>query len=119
MKHAILIFALVYVGYFAYQKFDAYQHQHPEHGSEPYIAIYGRDRCGYTTKLRKYLEGAGIDYEYYSVDDRSSADHLHEKMNGAGISTRRYNLPVVDMSGEISIRPNPQDVVEEYTSAPL
>jgi len=116
MKNLILICALAYAGYFAYQKYDAY---HVERNSDPYIAVYGRDSCGYTSNLRTYLDSVGANYEYYSIDDKASADRLHAKMKNAGISTRRYNLPVVDVSGEISVRPDPREVVSKYRSAPL
>ena len=83
--------------------------------SAPYIVVYGRDSCGYTSKLRRYLAERGVPFHYRVVDEKSVADDLHGRMNRAGISTRRYNLPVVDVSGVLSIRPEPANVVHDYS----
>lgn len=36
---------------------------------------------------------------------------LHIRMERAGISTQRYNLPVVDVSGQIDVRPTTETIV--------
>lgn len=119
MKNLLFIVALAFAGYIAYQRYEKSHDNYIDHGSAPYIAIYGRDSCGYTQGLKKFLDSAGISYDYYRVDNKKSADRLHAKMQDAGISTRHYNLPVVDISGEISVRPDPREVVAEYGNAPL
>lgn len=81
----------------------------------PYVVVYGRDNCSYTSKLRRYLTERGVPFHYRVVDEKPAADDLHERMNRAGISTRRYNLPVVDVSGVISVRPDPASVVRDYS----
>lgn len=93
---------------------------HLANRSEPeipssYVVVYGRDSCGYTSKLRRYLTESGVPFQYRVVDQKPVADDLHERMNRAGISTRRYNLPVVDVSGELLIRPEPASVVRDYS----
>lgn len=82
---------------------------------EPYIAVYGRNACGVTQRMLKDLSAANIQYHYYSVDDQQVADDLHARMESSGISTRRYNLPVVDVSGDISVRPASNRVIAEYS----
>jgi hypothetical protein len=78
----------------------------------PYVAVYGRDSCSITQRMLKDLRAQSIRYEYHRVDDKAVADTLHERMNSAGISTRRYNLPVVDVSGHIEVRPSSKQVVK-------
>lgn len=77
----------------------------------PYVAVYGRDSCSITQRMLKDLRTQNIRYEYHRVDDTAVANTLHERMNSAGISTRRYNLPVVDVSGHIEVRPPAEQVV--------
>jgi hypothetical protein len=36
-------------------------------------------------------------------------------MKNAGISTGRYRLPVVDVSGQLFVSPKARDVVSEYS----
>ena len=77
---------------------------------EPYVAVYGRDSCGFTQKLIKDLQASRVDYHYYIVDEKPIADRLHATMIDQGMDVRRYNLPVVDVSGDLSIRPSVIDV---------
>jgi len=80
----------------------------------PYVIVYGRDSCGWTSFMRKQLVRSGIPFEYRIVDDWQVAEPLQERMAAAGLDVRRYSLPVVDVSGLISIRPEPQEVISEY-----
>ncbi len=81
-----------------------------------YVTVYGRNSCGYTQRALRELEAAGIQFNYLSVDDSSSADVLHEKMRQQDISTRRYLLPVIDTNGELSVRPDTPSVIAAYHS---
>lgn len=78
--------------------------------SEPYVAVYGRDSCGYTQKLLQELKASRVDHHYFVVDEKPIADRLHATMIDQGLDVRRYNLPVVDVSGDLSIRPSITDV---------
>lgn len=113
MSRLILIAALAFG---SYELWQWYQTSRPiPEMSAPYVVVYGRDSCGYTSKLRRYLTERGVPFHYRVVDEKLVADDLHERMNRAGISTRRYNLPVVDVSGTLSIRPEPVSVVQGYS----
>lgn len=79
-----------------------------------YVFVYGRDGCGYTRRMRSQLDSAGIRYSYKTIDDRSVADSLHKKMRSAGVNTRRYNLPVVEVNAYILVRPDIGDVIDLY-----
>ena len=64
--------------------------------------------------MKKDLDTVGVDYSYFIVDNQNIADDLHSKMNASGISTQEYNLPVVDVSGDILVRPRYEDVMEGF-----
>ncbi|EAT13662.1 hypothetical protein HF888_09505 [Bermanella marisrubri] len=78
-----------------------------------FVAVYGRDSCSITQQVKSYLQQNGIDYVYLNVDDRQVADELHKQMKEQGLSTRRYSLPVVNFSGELSVQPNKQMILDE------
>ena len=80
----------------------------------PYVAVYGRNTCSFTKNMRKDLAAKGISARYFIVDDKRVADELHKRMTASGISTRRYNLPVVDVSGKLYVRPTLEKVLAEY-----
>jgi glutaredoxin len=58
------------------------------------VVLYSATWCGYCTKARAHLDGAGIDYQIRDVDNGSIARELKEK-------TGRGGVPVLDFGGEI------------------
>jgi len=48
------------------------------------------------------------------VDGQEVAKGLHNKMRSAGVDTRRYNLPVVEVDAYILVQPDIGDVVDRY-----
>jgi hypothetical protein len=87
--------------------------------NQPYIVVYGRNTCGFTTNTLKELKHSGVGFTYKNVDDKAVADALHSRMNSSGIDTRRYNLPVVDVNNTLSIRPQPTEIINAYRSVKL
>ena len=79
----------------------------------PSIVVYGRETCGYTKQMLASLAAKGIRATFRSVDDAAQADHLHARMEAAGLDTGHYQLPVVDANGQLSIRPAPEAIVEQ------
>ena len=114
--HRIFIAILILFG--SYKAWEYFSRTPPPPLKEgPYIVVYGRESCGYTRRIKAGLAQARLPFESQSVDDREVAALLHARMQAAGIDVRRYNLPVVDVSGEISVRPDLDDVVEAFASA--
>ena len=74
--------------------------------AEPYVVVYGRESCGLTQQTMKDLRLKNIPFKFKVVDDKAVANVLHSRMRSSGIDTRRYNLPVVDVNNNISIRPS-------------
>lgn len=81
---------------------------------EPYVVVYGRNSCGFTQNTIRELKKSGIPFEYLIVDEKPVADLLHSRMRESGIDTRRYNLPVVEVNNNFSIRPQPSAIIEAY-----
>jgi glutaredoxin len=81
--------------------------------ADSYVAVYGRDSCGFTKRMVKNLQHSQVNYRYFNVDDKIVADQLHNRMEQAGIPTKRYNLPVVDVNGDLSVRPQYSQVQKQ------
>jgi hypothetical protein len=47
---------------------------------EPYVLLYGRDRCGWTQKYLKDLEAEEIEPIYKIVYKQEVSDELHTRM---------------------------------------
>lgn len=114
MKKLLLIALVIMAGLQAWEKLEPKWALKPNFIGEPYISIYGRNSCSITQKMRRSLEASNLDYRYFIVDDASIARSLHQRMNDSGLNTRRYNLPVVDVSGELMIRPEPSRVIAQW-----
>ena len=116
MKKLLLIALVVFAGYKSVEKSNQSQPLEPL-ADVPYVAVYGRDRCGFTNRMLKNLKSANVNHQYHIIDEPLVADSIHSRMRSSGISTKRYNLPVVDVNGEISIRPDFEEVISTYNAS--
>ncbi|MNZ53433.1 hypothetical protein D3C78_713110 [compost metagenome] len=114
MRNLILLVALLGGGYQAWEHFSRAPRETnaPLH-AEPYLAVYGRDSCGFTQATLRQLNQAGIRYQYHSVDEPAVADLLHRRMQNAGLEVRRYLLPVVDLNNRITVHPDNDELVAQ------
>ena len=111
------IFVVLFILIASYQGWSKYSHvfNKPEPlYDDSYVVVYGRNSCGFTQQTIKDLKRAGIPFEYQNVDDKLVADLLHSRMKKSGIDTGRYNLPVVDVSNNITIRPKTNAIINTY-----
>ena len=113
MKNIILIAIVCLGGFQAWQK---YVNLPEPIFSEPYVVVYGRDACSITRQMISALQDEGVNYHYFIIDEADVTRFIHDRMQASGISTRRYDLPVVDVNGDISVRPKLKDVLSEYRS---
>ncbi len=104
MKLLTEILAICIAAYFILNWINNQNTQSPQKLQTPYIAIYGRDTCSRTNKMKQQLETANIPFHYYNIDNREIADYIHSEMHKVGIKGK-YNLPVVDVNGYISTNP--------------
>jgi len=71
------------------------------------IILYGNEKCGYCRETRNYLETNSIPYIYRDVELYGTyQEEMYRKISGAG--TARF--PVVDIKGQILIRPSIEDI---------
>jgi hypothetical protein len=109
MKTLIVIALVALCGHLGWSRLESPLWGGPDSLREsPYVVVYGRDRCGITQRMRSDLQRSGVPFEYESVDHPGVGDELHPRMEAAGLDTRRYGLPVVDVNGEMLIRPHSQ-----------
>ena len=109
-------FSLILIGviaYFGWKNFVSNKKNDALY-EEPYLLVYGRDRCGWTQKYLKDLEAEEIEPIYEIVDKQEVSDELHTRMEKAGLSTRSYGLPVIDVNGQLFIRPNLNKILTIY-----
>ena len=105
MKNLLILILFLVAGYQAWDRFAPKTSVAPLE-ARSYIAVYGRDTCGWTQRA--------LHYRYFIVDDRQVAQRLHSRMQAAGLSTGRYQLPVIDVNGEMMVRPDPERVLGRY-----
>jgi len=113
MKKILILVVLLIAGYFLWQKMSQNTTLEPLY-DKPYVVVYGRDACGLTQQCLRDLEIAGIEVMYKIVDNREVADEYHPRMAKAGLDTRNYGLPVVEVNGQIFIRPELNKILEAY-----
>ena len=111
VKNLILLICLAFGGY---QLWETFGNRVEPLYDRSYVAVYGRGSCGYTQKMLADLSRKGVLYMYFDVDNPMVAGGLHKRMKLSGLSTGRYNLPVVDVNGKMETRPQYQDVVNDY-----
>lgn len=113
MKNILFLSLLIFAGYKGWGMYQSNVSLEPLM-NESYVAVYGRDSCGWTQQAIKDLKQHGINYTYYKIDEKQVADFIHHRMEAFNISTRRYNLPVIDVNGKIFVRPDIKDILASY-----
>jgi hypothetical protein len=114
VKNILILLIIIGAGYQGWKTMShSSANSEPLH-EEPYVVVYGRNSCGITQQTMNDLKAAGIPFEYQIVDDKSVASLLHSRMQQSGIDTRRYNLPVVDVSNRLSVRPEASSIIEAF-----
>ncbi len=113
MKKLFIYVCFGFALFKGWEKLATPDHVEPLLG-EPYVAVYGRNTCGFTSQMISNLKDRNINYKYFDIDESDIADTLHSRMEKVGISTRRYFLPVVDVNGKLFVRPSFNEVIDEY-----
>lgn len=117
MRQLLIALIIIVLGYKAIQEWRQSKGPGPLLDT-PYVIVYGRESCGYTQAMREQLAQARVPFKFQSVDDAAVADVLHARMQASGMDISYYNLPVVDVSGRLSIRPDSVQVVQDYSAPP-
>ena len=81
------------------------------------MLVYGRDSCAYTRQTLASLRDNEIPVTYINIDYADANKDFHEKFGKTGLDGGRgYALPVVDLAGQYSMRPNPDGVARQFRS---
>jgi hypothetical protein len=116
MKKVLIVVLLLIAGYLVWQKLFQNTKDNilaPLY-DKPYVVVYGRDECGLTQQCLSDLKNERIEVIYKIVDNREVSDELHPRMEKAGLDTGSYGLPVVEVNGQIFIRPELHKILEAY-----
>lgn len=84
----------------------------------PYIIVYGRENCSACTTFSRKLSDSKIRYTYSDMSNESVRTEVHARMKKAGLNTKKFQAPVVDVNGSLAIRPNLHAVLERYNPLP-
>ena len=113
MKKLLIVAVLLISGFFYWQN-NLRTNQIEALYDKPYIVVYGRDSCGWSQEYLRDLKSEGLKVIYKNIDQKGINGELHPRMEKAGLDTRRYNLPVIDVSGQMFIRPELDIVLNTY-----
>lgn len=79
------------------------------------VVVYGRDGCGYTRQMLASLRNRNIPVTYVDLDLAHASSAFHERFDGTGLAgPLGYALPVVEVDGEVSMRPTPDVVAYHF-----
>ncbi len=114
----LLLIAVIAAAFYRWGELPSFLRMGPEPlRDSPYVMVYGRDASGSTRQMLADLGRAGIPYTYKIVDDPAVKQELHPRMKAAGLNSRKYGLPVVDVNGKMMMRPKSEVVAQKYAKA--
>ena len=116
MRILVLICLAIFAAYTGWERLRPPARLEPLHET-PYIIVYGRDTCPYTSAMRKTLARAEVPFHYEIIDDEPARSQIHERMRAVKIDTSYYELPVVDVSAKILVHPEPASVLEAFRAS--
>ena len=77
----------------------------PPRTTTPPLTIFGRRWCGISQMIRRYLDRAGIPYEYVDLDQDSRAEEQLQWITGG-----RPRTPMVRLGDEWLVQPSVQQL---------
>lgn len=120
-RNLILFLMLCLASFGAWRHFRGTAQQISSQGSmaassEGTVVVYGRDSCVYTRKTLAALQANGVPVTYVNIDYTDAYNAFHEKFDGTDLAGERgYALPVVELAGRASMRPDPEAVALQFT----
>lgn len=76
----------------------------------PLILVFGTDRCGRTTYMRKQLTSNKIAYKYRNLDDPMVNKQMWDLLRRYELKSNSVSLPVVYVKGNVFLNPGLEDV---------
>ena len=53
---------------------------------ESYVAVYGRDSCGYTMRMVRNLQQSKVNYRYFNIAQLNHENELHQRMSQVSLA---------------------------------
>ena len=79
------------------------------------VVVYGRDSCSYTQKTLASLHSSNVPVTYVNIDYADAYDAFHKRFDDTNLAgDQGYALPVVELAGRATMRPDPTDVVHRF-----
>jgi len=80
------------------------------------VVVYGRDTCGYTQQTLAFLRANSVPTAYRNLDEPGVSDEFAARFDHTNLtgSRDRYRLPVVEIAGHASERPDPSELLDDY-----
>lgn len=85
----------------------------------PYIIVYGRESCPACTTFKQKLDDSGVRYTSKDMGDPNVRDEVISRLEKAGFTAERFSIPVIDVNGDLAIRPPLTDVLDRYSNPSL
>jgi glutaredoxin len=79
------------------------------------VVVYGRDTCSYTRRALAFLTDNGVPHAYVDIDAPGVNDAFLVKFRNASFMGKGgYYLPVVDINGHASARPDLAGLLTDF-----
>lgn len=113
----LIILAVLFGGVYYFFGDKIKDHFSEENRTKPYIDFYGQgDYHRGTEVMIQRLHAANIPYKYFHVESDSDKKKLAKKLEKAGLDSKNYTLPIMNVNGNFFINPNPSKVIADYKS---
>jgi arsenate reductase-like glutaredoxin family protein len=115
MKKLLILFILVGIGVYAFNKSSNTKQQKLEALYDtPYIVVYGKQTCSWTQKCLTDLKRQGIDVIFEDIDKNEVKMEIFPRIDAAGHKRNQISIPIVDVNGHILIGYEPDKILELY-----
>ena len=79
------------------------------------VVVYGRDSCSYTQRTLAFLKDNNVPTTYVDIDAPGINPLFQERFADASfITDKGYPLPVVEINGHASARPDPSGLLTDF-----
>ena len=85
--------------------------------SGPVVTVYGRESCGYTQKMLNALKSQKVPFNFLIVDEEPHKTYVDKGMKSLNLPPGSYNLPMVDVKGELFVSAPPETILAAYRAA--
>jgi len=100
MKNIFILVIVGIIGYFVWNSFSDSKRQLEPITQLPYIYYYSHSNTGLIPDiLTNQLEVMQIKYVYKNIKKEENLKELMRRMEDAGMSTKRFDTPIVDVNG--------------------